>query len=79
MEPGRIGPVTRGPPLETATGPDHYVELPFEWPETVGQGGEAAEQLEAISVRRSSGRPLRLEDSAENAKGGVLADAAPMA
>jgi hypothetical protein len=28
--------------LETATGPDHYVELPFVWPETVGQARNAS-------------------------------------
>ncbi len=29
--------------LEEATGPDHYVELPFEWPETVAQARNASQ------------------------------------
>ena len=28
--------------LESAAGPDHYVELPFEWPETVAQARNAS-------------------------------------
>jgi len=28
--------------LEQATGPDHYVELPFEWPETVAEARNAS-------------------------------------
>ena len=28
--------------LETAKGPDHYVELPFEWPETVAEARNAS-------------------------------------
>ena len=28
--------------LECATGPDHYVELPFEWPETVAEARNAS-------------------------------------
>jgi hypothetical protein len=28
--------------LERATGPDHYVELPFEWPETPAQARNAS-------------------------------------
>jgi hypothetical protein len=31
--------------LETATGPDHYVELPFVWPETVGQARNASKEV----------------------------------
>jgi hypothetical protein len=31
--------------LESATGPDHYVELPFEWPETVGQARNASKDV----------------------------------
>src|SRR5215813_9315970 len=28
--------------LESATGPDHYVELPFQWPESVAQARNAS-------------------------------------
>ena len=31
--------------LEKATGPDHYVELPFEWPETVAQARNASKNV----------------------------------
>jgi len=31
--------------LETATGPDHYVELPFEWPESVAQARIASKDV----------------------------------
>jgi hypothetical protein len=31
--------------LESATGPDHYVELPFEWPETVAQARNASKDV----------------------------------
>ena len=31
--------------LETATGPDHYVELPFQWPETVAQARNASKDV----------------------------------
>ena len=31
--------------LETATGPDHYVELPFAWPETVAQARNASKDV----------------------------------
>ena len=31
--------------LETATGPDHYVELPFVWPETVAQARNASKDV----------------------------------
>ena len=31
--------------LEQATGPDHYVELPFEWPETVAQARNASRDV----------------------------------
>jgi len=31
--------------LESARGPDHYVELPFEWPETVAQARNASKDV----------------------------------
>jgi hypothetical protein len=31
--------------LETATGPDHYVELPFAWSETVAQARNASKDV----------------------------------
>jgi hypothetical protein len=31
--------------LEAAAGPDHYVELPFEWPETVAQARNASKDV----------------------------------
>lgn len=31
--------------LESATAPDHYVELPFEWPETVAQARNASRDV----------------------------------
>ena|SRR5689334_5614497 len=31
--------------LERATGPDHYVELPFEWPETPAQARNASRDV----------------------------------
>ena len=31
--------------LESATGPDYYVELPFEWPETVAQARNASKDV----------------------------------
>ena len=31
--------------LESATGPDHYVELPFVWPETVAQARNASKEV----------------------------------
>jgi hypothetical protein len=31
--------------LETASGPDHYVELPFVWPETVAQARNASKDV----------------------------------
>jgi hypothetical protein len=31
--------------LESATGPDHYVELPFTWPETVAQARNASREV----------------------------------
>ena len=31
--------------LETATEPDHYVELPFVWPETVAQARNASKDV----------------------------------
>ena len=31
--------------LESATGPDHYVELPFAWPETVAQARNASRDV----------------------------------
>jgi len=31
--------------LAAATGPDHYVELPFQWPETPGQVHKASSDL----------------------------------
>jgi len=31
--------------LESATGPDHYVELPFVWPESVAQARNASKDL----------------------------------
>jgi hypothetical protein len=31
--------------LEAATGPDHYVELPFIWPETVAQARNASKDV----------------------------------
>jgi hypothetical protein len=31
--------------LESATGPDHYVELPFVWPETVAQARNASKDV----------------------------------
>lgn len=31
--------------LDSATGPDHYVELPFEWPETVAQARNASKNV----------------------------------
>ena len=31
--------------LEKATGPDFYVELPFEWPETVAQARNASREV----------------------------------
>jgi hypothetical protein len=31
--------------LESATGPDDYVELPFVWPETVGQARNASKEV----------------------------------
>jgi hypothetical protein len=31
--------------LETATGSDHYVELPFVWPETVAQARNASKDV----------------------------------
>jgi hypothetical protein len=31
--------------LESATGPDHYVELPFEWPETMAQARNASKDV----------------------------------
>jgi len=31
--------------LASATGPDHYVELPFEWPETVAQARNASKDV----------------------------------
>jgi len=31
--------------LERATGPDHHVELPFEWPETVAQARNASRDI----------------------------------
>jgi hypothetical protein len=31
--------------LESATGPDHYVELPFVWPETVAQARNASRDV----------------------------------
>ena len=31
--------------LESAPGPDHYVELPFTWPETVAQARNASRDL----------------------------------
>lgn len=31
--------------LESAMGPDHYVELPFEWPETVAQARNASKDI----------------------------------
>jgi D-proline reductase (dithiol) PrdB len=31
--------------LESATGPDHYVELPFEWPETVAQARNVSKDV----------------------------------
>jgi hypothetical protein len=31
--------------LESATGPDHYVELSFEWPETVAQARNASKDV----------------------------------
>ena len=31
--------------LEGATGPDHYVELPFAWPETVGEARNASKEV----------------------------------
>ena len=31
--------------LERATGPDHYVELPFEWPETPAQARNASKEV----------------------------------
>jgi D-proline reductase (dithiol) PrdB len=31
--------------LESATGPDHYVELPFEWPETPAQARNASKEV----------------------------------
>ena len=31
--------------LEAATGPDYYVELPFVWPETVGQARNASKDI----------------------------------
>ena len=31
--------------LERATGPDHYVELPFEWPESVAQARNASKDV----------------------------------
>ena len=31
--------------LESATGPDHYVELPFEWPETPAQARNASRDV----------------------------------
>jgi hypothetical protein len=31
--------------LESATAPDHYVELPFEWPETVAQARNASKDV----------------------------------
>ena len=31
--------------LESATGPDHYVELPFEWPETPAQARNASKDV----------------------------------
>jgi len=31
--------------LEAATGPDHYVELPFVWPETVAQARNASKDV----------------------------------
>jgi len=31
--------------LESAAGPDHYVELPFEWPETVAQARNASKDV----------------------------------
>ena len=31
--------------LESATEPDHYVELPFEWPETVAQARNASKDV----------------------------------
>lgn len=31
--------------LESATGPDHYIELPFVWPETVAQARNASREV----------------------------------
>jgi len=31
--------------LESATGPDHYVELPFTWPESVAQARNASKDV----------------------------------
>jgi hypothetical protein len=31
--------------LESAAGPDHYVELPFEWPETSAQARNASKEV----------------------------------
>lgn len=31
--------------LESATGPDHYVELPFQWPESVSQARNASKDV----------------------------------
>jgi hypothetical protein len=31
--------------LEAATGPDHYVDLPFVWPETVAQARNASKDV----------------------------------
>jgi hypothetical protein len=31
--------------LESATGPDHYTELPFAWPETVAEARNASKEV----------------------------------
>jgi hypothetical protein len=43
--------------LESATGPDHYVELPFVWPETVAQARNASKgvppsPIEALLLKK---------------------------
>ena len=36
--------------LESATGPDTYVELPFVWPETVGQARNASKDVQPSPI-----------------------------